>query len=71
MLPLAQVRAGAMLLERIAPELSAPYMNFYLLQSGVSIDATRLVATFERTFDLPTLVRDGLQRQIDAAVRGF
>jgi hypothetical protein len=71
MLPLAQVRAGAMLLEKIAPELSGPYMNFYLLQAGVISDAARLVATFERTFDVPTPVRDAVQRQIDAAVRGL
>lgn|GEM_PF-274052 len=71
MLPLAQVRAGAMLLERVAPELSAPYMSFYLMQSGVKLDVSRLLADFQRTFDIPAAVRDGLRRKIDAAVRGL
>ncbi len=70
-LPLAQVRAGGMLLDRVAPELSAPYMTFYLMQSGVKSEASRLVADFQRAFDIPAAVRDGLQRQIDAAVRGL
>jgi hypothetical protein len=71
LLPLAQVRAGAMLLDRVAPDLTAPYMTFYLLQAGAKSDMPGLVADFQRTFDVPSAVRDGLQRQIDAAVRGL
>lgn len=64
----AQVRAGAMLLERVAPELVEAYMQFYLTQSGVAVLAPALDATFVRIFDIPVAARDGMRQQIDIAV---
>ena len=68
-LVLPQVRAGAMLLERVAPELAEPYMRFYLQQSGVRADATSARQQFERVFDISASLRDELRRQIDVAAR--
>ena len=67
----AQVRAGAMLLERVAPELVEAYMQFYLTQSGVAVLPPALNATFVRTFDIPVAARDGVRQQIDVAVGGI
>ena len=64
----AQVRAGAMLLERVAPELVEAYMQFYLTQSGVAVLPPALDATFVRIFDIPVAARDGMREQIDSAV---
>lgn len=70
---LPQVRAGAMLLERVAPELLQPYMRFYLRQSGVAMSQSLLGApaaeAFERVFNIPASLRDGLRQQVDLAVR--
>lgn len=68
---LAQVRAGAMLLEKIAPELVDSYMRFYLAQSGVRADAADVKTLFSRTYDVPVVIRDGLQRQIDIVLGGI
>jgi len=68
---LAQVRAGAMLLEKIAPELVDSYMRFYLAQSGVRADAVDVKPLFSRTYDVPVVIRDGLQRQIDIVLGGI
>jgi len=71
---LAQVRAGAMLLERIAPELRAPYMRFYLRAVGAaagSPDADAVSDQFARRFDLPPIIRDALQRQIEIVLGGI
>lgn len=35
---MGQVRAGALVLERVAPELLEPYMRYYLTQAGASSD---------------------------------
>ncbi len=72
---LGQVRAGALLLERVAPELLDGYMRFYLTQSGVRADAATptgtLKATFASTFDIPAAIRDGISRQIDIVLGGI
>ncbi|MEQ1691127.1 MAG: hypothetical protein ABMA00_07580, partial [Gemmatimonas sp.] len=71
-----QVRAGAMLLERIAPELLEPYMRFYLLQGGargeeVTTSRSALEAAFTRRFVLPSTIRDALVRQLEIVLGGI
>jgi hypothetical protein len=67
---LAAVQGGAMLLERVAPDLLAGYRRYYLslarAQSGTD-DA----ATFAATFPLPPQIMTALQRQIDVVLGGI
>ena len=70
---LPQVRAGAMLLERVAPELLEPYMRFYLRQAGTALSQSAMgvpaAEEFERVFRIPASLHDGLRQQVDLAVR--
>ncbi len=68
---LAQVRAGAMLLDRIAPELSGPYKRYYLAQSGIRSDVATMNSRFLQTYDIPVAIRDGIQRQVDIVLGGI
>jgi hypothetical protein len=64
------VRAGALLLQRVAPELLAGYTRYYLSQAGqpTSGDASaRLVATFP----LPEIIRQAIERQLDVVLGGI
>jgi hypothetical protein len=69
--PMAAVRGGAILLQRIAPELLEGYQRFYLRQAGVVNPSGDLTAMFNSTFDLPQAVADGLARQIDLVLAGI
>ena len=60
-----------MLLEKIAPELVDPYMRFYLAQSGVRANVADVKSLFARSYDVPVVIRDGLQRQIDIVLGGI
>ncbi len=67
-----QVRAGAMLLERVAPELLDGYMAYYLAQSGQrTFTAAGRNADFTRRFGLPDTIRSALQRQLDIVLGGI
>lgn len=70
-LPIASVRAGAELLQRIAPELLAGYQRFYLRQAGAAVPAGDPAAAFLSTFDVPVGIRDGVIRQIELALAGI
>lgn len=63
-----QVRAGAMLLEKVAPELVEPYTRYYLQQAG---STERGTAAFGRVFALPQGIVDGLMRQIEIVLGGI
>jgi hypothetical protein len=65
------VRAGALLLERIAPELLDAYMRYYLKQAGAAASDTSVSARFLRHFELPVTIRDALQRQIEIVLGGI
>lgn len=67
---LATVRGGAMLLERVAPELIDGYHRYYLALAGqpVSGDAG---ARFATIFALPDPIRSALERQIDIILGGI
>lgn len=64
------VRAGAMLLQRVAPELVAGYTRYYLMQAGQPTSgdiAGRLAATFP----LPQSMRDAIDRQLEVVLGGI
>lgn len=69
--PLAAVRGGAMLLQRVAPELLDGYMRFYLQQAGVAVPAGNVEPTFVGTFLVPTAVIADMSRQIGNALGGI
>ncbi len=68
---LAAVRGGAMLLERIAPELLAGYQRYYLTLARQKPGAGDLSAPFAATFPLPSQIATALQRQIDVVLGGI
>lgn len=65
-----QTRAGAILLEKVAPELVEPYMRYYLGQAGARVDGS-VSGSFSRTFALPKAISDGLLRQIEIVLGGI
>lgn len=64
------VRAGAMLLERTAPELLPGYTRYYLSQAGqpVTGDINARLAT---VFPLPDAIRQAIQSQLDVVLGGI
>lgn len=59
------VRAGAMLLQKIAPELAAGYQAYYLRS------ANRPTGTFTSVFQLPDAISNAISRQIDIVLGGI
>ena len=59
------VRAGAMLLQKVAPELYAGYQSYYLRS------ANRAGGSFTSVFALPDAIRDAISRQIDIVLGGI
>jgi hypothetical protein len=70
-LPIAAVRGGAILLQRIAPELVAGYQQYYLRSTGAAVPAGDPNAAFVATYGLPEAVASGLARQIDLILAGI
>ncbi len=68
--PIAAVRGGYMLIERVAPELANGYMRFYLQQTGVTPPAGDPEATFIATFQIPTAIEADMERGISGALGG-
>jgi hypothetical protein len=69
--PIGAVRGGAILLQRIAPELLQGYQRFYLRQVGAAVPSGDPNAAFIAAFALPQAVADGLARQIDLVLAGI
>ena len=66
----AAVRGAALLLQRVAPELSDGYMRYYL--KSVNRPVTSSVQTsFNAAFSLPDTIRDALTRQLDIVLGGI
>lgn len=59
------VRAGAMLLQKVAPELLDGYQRYYLRS------ANRPTSSFTTVFALPDAMRDAISRQIDIVLGGI
>ena len=64
------VRGGAMLLQRVAPELAEGYMRYYLQQAGQSTSGD-LNARLASTFPLPELIRAAIDRQLEVVLGGI
>ena len=64
------VRAGQMLLRRVAPELAAGYARYYLTQAGVA-DTGDIDARLASTFPLPQVILDAIDRQFDVVLGGI
>lgn len=64
------VRAGAMLLQKIAPELATGYARYYL-QSANRSAGSNPVTTLATVFALPDPIRDAIQRQLDVVLGGI
>jgi hypothetical protein len=71
MLPIATVRAGAILLQRIAPELVNGYQRYYLHAIGAAIPTGDPNTAFVAAFSLPDAQRDGIIKQIDLILAGI
>ena len=66
----AAVRGGALLLQRVAPELLDGYMRYYLKSVNRSA-GSNLQSTFLSTFALTDTIRDALNRQLDVVLGGI
>jgi hypothetical protein len=64
------VRAGALLLQKIAPELVNGYARYYL-QSANRSAGSNPVATLATVFTLPDGIRDAISRQLDVVLGGI
>jgi hypothetical protein len=64
------VRAGAILIRRIAPELSEGYARYYLMQAQQSTTGD-LNARLAAVFPLPDLIAQALERQLDVVLGGI
>jgi hypothetical protein len=71
MLPIATVRAGAILLQRIAPELVAGYQRFYLRSIGAAVPSGDPASAFVSEFSIPDAQINGITRQIDLVLAGI
>lgn len=65
------VRGGALLLQRVAPELVRPYMIYYLGTAGLGGIAGDPATTFANTFPLPQSIVDAIDKQIDIVLGGI
>lgn len=66
----AAVRAGAMLLQRIAPELVDGYARYYLRSANRSIGSNAM-ASLTAAFPIPDLIREAMSRQLDVVLGGI
>jgi hypothetical protein len=71
MIPIAAVRGGALLLQRIAPELVAGYQRYYLSVTGAAIPSGDPAAAFAAAYTMAQPIVDGIGRQIDLVLAGI
>ena len=64
------VRAGAMLLQQVAPELVDGYARYYLRSAGRPVGANP-VTSMTQAFALPNTIRDAISRQIEIVLGGI
>ena len=67
----ATVRGGALLLQRIAPELLSGYMRYYLKSANRPVPTGDPTASFLSTFAIPDTIRDAIARQLDVVLGGI
>jgi hypothetical protein len=66
----AAVRGGALLIQRVAPDILDGYMRYYLAAVNRPI-GTNVQTSFNSTFSLPDTIRDALVRQLDVVLGGI
>ena len=64
------MRAGALLLQKIAPELVNGYARYYL-QSANRPAGANPVTTLATVFSLPDGIRDAIARQLEVVLGGI
>ena len=64
------VRAAAMLLAKVAPELVPGYTRYYLSQAAVSTSGD-INARLVSTFPLPDGIRQAIERQLEVVLGGI
>jgi hypothetical protein len=69
--PNANVRAGAVLLQRAAPELAAGYMRYYLRTAELAAPSGDPTTAFTAAFPIPDAIRDAITRQLDVVLGGI
>jgi len=67
----ANVRAGAILLQRAAPELATGYMRYYIRAAGVAAPGADVSSLFIATFQIPDSIRDAITRQLEVVLGGI
>jgi hypothetical protein len=67
----ALVRGGALLMQRVAPELADGYARYYLRAARVSFTSGDAMAALATAFPLPDTIRDAIQRQIEVVLGGI
>lgn len=65
------VRGGALLLQRVAPELVPGYMRFYLATVGQNAPSGDPSAAFASAFALPAAILSAVSKQIDTVLGGI
>jgi len=66
----AAVRGGALLIQRVAPELLDGYSRFYLGAAGVT-PSGNVAAQLASTFPITDAIRDAIARQLDTVLGGI
>ena len=66
----AAVRAGYLLLERVAPDLAPGYARYYLREAAAASTGD-LRAALERAFPLPEAIREAINRQLVVILGGI
>jgi len=64
------VRAGLMLLQKIAPELATGYATYYLQSANRNV-GTNPVASLATVFSLPDGIRDAISKQLEVVLGGI
>ena len=67
---IANVRAGALLMAHLSPELATGYARFYLRASGVKYEGDAMAA-FVKAFPVPPGMLESIERQIAVAFGGI
>ena len=67
---LAAVRGGALMLDRVAPDLATDYRRYYL-RVARQVPGADVTRQFDTVFALPDLIRRALERQIDLVLNGI
>jgi hypothetical protein len=67
----ALVRGGALLLERLAPELTDGYARYYLRAAKADTTGGDLASALRQTFPLPDHILNAMERQLDLVLGGI